>query len=594
MKRWIRWKGLIAFVVAVIVIAVVWVLVVDMVVRRSIEYAGTRAVGARVDLAKADLTLFPTGLELTGLAVTNPESPMQNAVEISHMQMDLDPGYLIRRKVIIGDMVMEGLRFDTPRKTSGEVPELAGPDEETEQEPGDGSSLTDGALEKLCGEFSMPSLTQPDVKAILAKEPLASVELAQDLEKKINADKEHWKKELTQLPDEKKLKDYEARIKKLKGTGGGLQSLLGAAGDVQTLQADIRKDLKLLNEAKTAFTKDFSNYRQQVDTLTSAPLEDIKRLAEKYSLTTSGLGNLSQLIFGERLCRWMGTVAKWYDKIRPYLDKLPEGGDEAEEPVEQEPIRGKGTNIRFAETPPMPDFLIRRLKVSAELSAGTFSGKAENITLDQNILGSPTTFAFLGKNMPHIDALSLNGTANYINPAQPKTDAKMTLKGLGLANLDLVRNESFPLTVKHAIGDLNVDFSTVDDVLDAAVKGDFSTVQFVSDTGKAQTGIAGAMASAISGIDRFSLNANVAGAINAYTVDVSSDLDNVLKSAVGNLVKNESTKFKATLKEEINARLKGPMEKANVSLGDLDVIEAELTKRLDLGDDLLKGLKLPF
>ncbi|WP_419661478.1 hypothetical protein Dvar_19110 [Desulfosarcina variabilis str. Montpellier] len=203
MKRWIRWKGLIAFVVAVIVIAVVWVLVVDMVVRRGIEYAGTRAVGARVDLAKADLTLFPTGLELTGLAVTNPESPMQNAVEISHMQMDLDPGYLIRRKVIIGDMVMEGLRFDTPRKTSGEVPELSGPDEETEQEPGDGSSLTDGALEKLCGEFSMPSLTQPDVKAILAKEPLASVELAQDLEKKIQADKELWKKKLTQLPDEK-------------------------------------------------------------------------------------------------------------------------------------------------------------------------------------------------------------------------------------------------------------------------------------------------------------------------------------------------------------------------------------------------------
>ena len=592
MKRWIRWKGLIAFIVAVIVITVVWVLVVDTVVRRGIEYVGTRAVGARMDVAKADLTLFPTGLELNGIAVTNPNAPMQNAVEIATMHMDLDPGYLIRRKVIIGDMLMEGLRFDTPRETSGEVPELAGQD--ADAQPGDGASLTEGALEKICGEFSMPSLTQPDVKAILAKESLASVELAQDLEKKIQADKENWEKKLTQLPDEKKLKAYEARIKKIEGTGGGLQSLLGAAGDIQTLQADIRKDLKLLDEAQTAFTKDFTTYRKQVNTLTQAPIEDIQRLAEKYSLTTTGLGNLSQLIFGERLCRWMGTVAKWYDKIRPYLDKLPEGGAEADEPIEQEPIRGKGTNIRFAETPPMPDFLIRRLKVSADLAAGKFSGKAENITLDQNILGSPTTFAFLGRNMPHIDALSLNGTANYINPAQPKTDAKMTLKGLGLVNLSLVRDESFPLTVKHAVGNLDADFSTVDDVLDATINGDFSTVQFVSDTGKAQTGIASAMASAISGIDRFSLTANVAGAIDAYTVDVKSDLDKVLKSAVGNLVKNESTKFKARLKEEINARLKGPMGKANVSLTDLDAIEAELAKRLDLGDDLLKGLKLPF
>ena len=125
MKKWIRLKGLIVFVAAVVVIVLVWMLLVDTVVRRTIETAGTRAVGARVDLARADLSLFPAGLSLSGLAITNPDAPMQNAVEIAHMKMDLEAGYLIRRKVIINEVVVEGLRFNTKRRRSGAVPGLA-------------------------------------------------------------------------------------------------------------------------------------------------------------------------------------------------------------------------------------------------------------------------------------------------------------------------------------------------------------------------------------------------------------------------------------------------------------------------------------
>ncbi len=590
MKRWIRWKGLVAFTVVVVVIGLVWAIVVDEVVRRGIEYVGTKAVGAKVDLAKADLSLFPTGLELSGLAVTNPDAPMQNAVEIGHMKMDLDPGYLIRRKAIIEEMSVEGLRFNTPRKVSGEI---AKTDESAQDGENDGDSGAGAAFKKVCGDFTMPSFSKPDVKAILAKEPLASVQLAQNLEKKMDTDKEKWEKEFARLADEKTLNDYKARIDKLKGSTGSLSSILGAAGDANQLQEDIRKDLKLLNEAKTAFTEDLSTYRRQVGELTQAPMADARRLAEKYSLTSAGLGNLSQLIFGERLCGWVGTAAQWYGKIRPYLDKIPEGG--SDEPVEQTPLRGKGLNIRFAETPPMPDFLIRKIKIGAELTAGEFNGTIQNVTLDQHILGSPTTFAFKGKNMAHVDALDLTGAANYVNPAEPKNDVKMTLKGLGLANLPLIEQEDFPLTVKSAVGDLNLDLATVNKALNAGVKGDFDSVQFVVDNGdKDKTGIAGALASAITGVERFSLKADAEGTLSDYSVSVKSDLDRVLKSAVSNLVRSQSDKIETALKEKINEQLKGPLQSAQGSLAGFDTLEEELTKRLNLGDELLKGLKISF
>lgn len=590
MKRWIRSKGLIAFAIVTLCMVLVWVLVVDAVVRRTIETVGTRAVGARVDLAKADLSLFPTGLALTGLAVTNPDAPMQNAVEIGHMKMDLDPGYLILRKVVINTMAVEGLRFNTPRKTSGEVPELAKKREV--KKAIDAAGVSKAAVEKVCGDFTMPSLTMPDVAAILAREPLASIDLATGLKKKIKAEQARWEKELTRLADEKTLADYRVRVEKLKGTGGSLGSILGAAGEAKQLQADIQKDLNLLKDAKKSFSADFTSYQKELRDLSKAPIKDINRLMEKYSLSPAGLANMSQLIFGQRLCGWVQTASNWYRKVQPYMDQVPVGA--GGKPEEVAPLRGKGKNIRFAETPPMPDFLIRSMKVNAAVAAGDLTGKVENITLEQHKLGSPMTFAFLGKEMKQIASLSLIGAADYVKPADPKNSARLSIKGLNLKDLPLVREGSLPLALEQATSNLNLNLETAGKKLDGALTADFDTVRFLTEPGEQKTAITTAIGSALSGIDRFSLSAAINGTLEAYTVDVTSDLDRVLKSAVGNLVKKEAARFQAALEEQVTTRLQGPLAQAEGSLAGLGGIDSELTRRMNIGDDLLKGLKLPF
>ena len=590
MKRWIRWKGLIAFAACVVVIALVWVVVVDAVVRRIIETAGTRAVGARVDLDAADLSLFPTGLTLTGLAVTNPDAPMENAVEIGRMAMDLDPAYLIRRKVIVNQLQVEGLAFNTPRQTSGEVPKLA--KQRAARKDSQVADASKAAVEKVCGKFSMPALEKPDVKAILAKEPLESLALAEGLDEKIKAEQARWEKELERLADEKTIEDYQKRIDKLTGSGGSLGAILGATGEVQQLQADIQKDLKLLKSAQNTFTAEYKSYQRQVRNLANAPEKDIRRIMDKYSLSPAGLANLSQLIFGQRLCSWIETAANWYAKIQTYVGQVPGTADGATE--EQVPLRGKGRNIRFAETPPMPDFLIRDLKVDAALDIGKLTGKAENITPDQRILGRPTTFAFLGREMQQIASLNLIGTANFMEPGTPKSDARLIVKGLELKGLSLVDEGSLPLTLKQAAGDLDLNLETVGNVLDAVLKADFGTVEFTTGEGGKSTAMTAAIQSALAGVKNFSLDADIAGTLEAYTVKVTSDLDRILKSAVGSLVKKEAAKFQTALKQQISAQLQGPSQQAQGSLAGLGGIEEELANRLNLGDDLLKGLKLPF
>jgi uncharacterized protein (TIGR03545 family) len=242
----------------------------------------------------------------------------------------------------------------------------------------------------------------------------------------------------------------------------------------------------------------------------------------------------------------------------------------------------------------MPDFLIRNLKIDAAVAAGNLTGKAENLTLDQHILGRPATFAFLGREMERIDKLDLIGTADFVVPDNPKNAARLNIQGLGLNNLPLVREGSLPLTLKRATGDLKLNLETVGRVLDAGLKADFGAVEFLSGGGGEQTAIAGAIQSAIAGVDRFNLSADIAGTLDAYTVAIRSDLDKLLRSAVGSLVKKEADKFRAALNQQITQRLEGPLAQTKGSLAGLSDIESELAERLDLGNELLKGLKLPF
>jgi len=236
MKKGFFKKVLMAFAGFFILIALVWFVVVDWVVEIAIESQGTKAVGARVDVAGADLSLFPAGIEVRGLQVTNPDSPMSNALDVQRIYSDIELKPLIQRKVIIDNLRMEGIRLDTPRKTSGAV---AG------GKPAAGSQAAPMPpwLGKMCAGESATPFSIPSVKDILASEKLQSLELARQLNAQIDTAKSQWQQRLKDLPTREQLETYRTRLEKLKSKGGGLQALLGSATELKQLNDDLRKDL---------------------------------------------------------------------------------------------------------------------------------------------------------------------------------------------------------------------------------------------------------------------------------------------------------------------------------------------------------------
>ncbi len=318
--KWIRWHGLIAFLLITAALLAFWFLFIDTFIERRIEDTGTSIVGAKVELDKADLTLFPLGLTLTGLQVTNPDAPMRNIFEVGRISFLLDGLHLIRKKYIIEDMAIEGVRVNTARKRSGAIGRPA----KGEEKPGEEA-------------IGLVTFDLPDIEKVLKEEDLQSIKIVEAAKKQIEADRERFERQLKELPDEKKIDEYERRIEKIKASRG-IGGVLGGATELLAIKKEIEADLKRITVLKDDISSRTTDYSAQVKAAASAPRNDVKKILDKYSLSAEGIANLGSLFIGGRLREYVEEGLRWRDKLD--LVFAPEGkGDGV---VVQKTLRGRG------------------------------------------------------------------------------------------------------------------------------------------------------------------------------------------------------------------------------------------------------------
>lgn len=574
MTKWIRWWGLGAFVVFAAIVGGVWILFVDEWVKGAIESAGTKAVGAKVEVDAADLSLFPAGLSLTGLQVTNPKMPMTNAVEVATVTMNLDGLNLFRRKVIVEEMTVEGVRLDTPRTTSGAV-----------------QPVSDVSPEEESGMFSLalPALEVPDVKKILENEDLETLRLIEALKGDMQREQEAWESRLKNLPGKAQLAQYEERVKNLKKAGkGGLEGLLGGVGEVQALKQDIEQEIESLTGAKKEFENTVALLRARLKQIQTAPQRDIQHLKAKYNLSPQGLANLSQMLLGPQIGSWVHQGAFWYARAKPLLEGARTVGEDG--PQVDKPLRGKGLDVHFKEANPLPDFLIRLTKVSIDLDLGELAGTVRNITTDQPTLGQPTTFAFSGDRLKGVQSVALEGTLNHVEPADSKDQFTVQAKGYELTDLALSKDAKWPVTLTSGMSDINVNTELKGQALTVHGAGNLRGLHLSAGREDDPNPLTQALSSAVTGISQLSIQADVTGTLEQPDVTISSDLDRILQDAAGKMVNELAAKFGAELQTAISAKIAEPMQQLKNNLSGFERIAGELTERVTQHHDVLKSL----
>jgi len=195
----LRPKGVVLFLAVLVLLVGGWVLLADSLARRAVEGIGTSLVGARVDFDAADVGLFPPSLVLSGLAVTDPDAPMTNAVEVGRAEFAIEGRPLLAGRLIVRAARLDGVRLGTPRTRSGALAKTP------KRKEGEGGF-----------SIPLPELSLPDADTILKDNPLTSVADAEALAKDLKAARAAWEDRLKGLPDKKTVDAYRARIQELR------------------------------------------------------------------------------------------------------------------------------------------------------------------------------------------------------------------------------------------------------------------------------------------------------------------------------------------------------------------------------------------
>jgi len=286
---------------------------------------------------------------------------------------------------------------------------------------------------------------------------------------------------------------------------------------------------------------------------------------------------MSRVLLGDQMCGWVQKALGWYHRLKKPGPKKKTPDTKAE---------SEGGEIPFV--------LIRRAEASIVLKSGTIKGVFKDITSRPELLGKPTTFDLSGQKLDGLDLIKVLGSLDHSNPAKSINTMKASVKGYLLENFKLPADTGVPVIIKKAIVDLDIDSSLIGEDLAALFTAALKNTSLSVDTSSQSSPLVKAMGAALESLSTLAASADVDGTLENYTVKIKSDVDKILKSAMGKMVKQQTAALKKQLKKQISAQLQGPAGEARGALSGLGGVQGELTERLNIVNGLLGDLKLPF
>jgi uncharacterized protein (TIGR03545 family) len=342
-------------------------------------------VGERVAMAKVDVGQVTTHLPtaefcLRDVQVANTHNPARNLFEADQISLGFETNALLKRKFVVREGRISGLRIGTARATPGTLDKRGGlldwlPDDL-------GVHLDPGQLV----DFGRTWLER---FAIVLKHQIAeeveqfeSVRLARELTTR-------WPAELARM---------EARVDQFKARANRLQQLAkgGSADPLENLgkAQQIVSEIESLERDIAIFRGEIERLRDQSlrdrDNIVAAQRNDLRQIRERLRLDDLESGGLSEYLLGHELNQRVQTAAHW---IRWLREHVPARG--ADEPADG-PKRARGVDVMFAGVSPRPDFLIRSLNVEGEGQARgerfEFLGTVQGLTTQPRVYGQPAVF----------------------------------------------------------------------------------------------------------------------------------------------------------------------------------------------------------
>ena len=340
----VRWKYLLPrlFVVTAIILAVHFGL--DPCLKWAIETSGEAALGAKVEIGELSTSLRHGQLVIERASAANPKKPMRNLLEAEQIHVKLDAGQLLRKRLVVQDGIIGGLRFDAPRTTSGALEALPADDSA-------GPSMFDPVIAAAGDEASqwfdgLSGRVEEDLEA-----KLQTPRVLKQLEERWPQQYAALKARADSLGAQAKQIEKDFREAK-KNPLRNMQKLEQLQQQMVAAQAELKTTMAEINALPAQAQAD----RAAID---AARKQDEQFLRDAVKVAKTDGDELTKYLLGDEANGYLAQTVYWIQTVRQYIPKSKMS----------RPTRARGTNVLFVSRR-RPQVLIKCVRLEATARVG--------------------------------------------------------------------------------------------------------------------------------------------------------------------------------------------------------------------------------
>ena len=561
LKAMIRWKYALPRLAVVALVVCFFSFALAPLTHWTVVTLGQSITGAAVEIAELQTSVVHTEISLNDVQLASASQPMKNLLQADSMRFDLSASALLRKKLVIQDGSIRGLRFDTPRTTSGALPETPleeePPEEEVAAEPLDLgwlADLGDNAQDRLLEEFE-------------------TLRLSEEL-------LETWPARYTQLEDQVDI--LARRAKKLKNRIRDFAKTKSKQpGDVFEMESEIRQ----IHEQSQAL-------RGQITELVARLNEDRLRVDAARHRDTK---KIREIVFDEKLDA--ETISQYLlkkemaQKIRSALDWLAWGREHIPRRVpETKPVPGKGLDIFFRGGRQIPDLLVERLHLDGQLQFDKkqlpFEGVATNFTSEPQLLSQPATLRLHTTDAARIELVAV------FDRRGPNDHSSVTLDcpRIAQAQRSLGKQEQLAIVVSHGYARVHGHLELADDALSGTLEFSQQDIEIEPRVGSKLGGarVAGYLAESLRPIHQIEGRLQLSGTLRSPKFRVQSSLGSEIAAALKQVGQHEIAHQRQRLESQLTKLADQQTAKL---LAQVESQQQQLVAKLGLADETVAVLK---